>query len=167
MFAFWCACLVDRIVDGLEHIGQMSAGHFPIELFGEAFEVDVGGVHGGVEVGPGFGAHVSGSHGDGMNAERSAGFGRVDGIFGEHDRIVIGDAAESMPRSAATCAIFSGLASTPSRSKTAGLAISQFWQNRQPELQPAVPKLSTLEPGWKWLSGFFSTGSTAKPELRP
>ena len=84
MFAFWCACLVDRIVDGLEHIGQMSAGHFPIELFGEAFEVDVGGVHGRVEVGPGFGAHVSGSHGDGMDAERSAG-------FGEHDRIVIGE----------------------------------------------------------------------------
>ena len=69
----------------------MSAGHFPIELFGEAFEVDVGGVHGRVAVGPGFGAHVSGSHGDGMDAERSAGFGRVDGIFGEHDRIVIGE----------------------------------------------------------------------------
>ena len=91
MFAFWCACLVDRIVDGFEHIGQMRAGHFPIKFFGEAFEIDVGGVHGGVEVGPGFGAHVSGSHGDGMNAERSAGFGRVDGIFGEHDRIVIGE----------------------------------------------------------------------------
>ncbi len=47
------------------------------------------------------------------------------------------------------------------------LAMSKFWQKRQPELQPAVPKLSTLEPGWKWLRGFFSTGSTAKPELQP
>ena len=36
------------------------------------------------------------------------------------------------------------------------LAMSKFWQKRQPELQPAVPKLSTLEPGWKWLRGFFS-----------
>lgn len=53
VFAFWGACLVDCIVNGREHVGQMCAGHFPIEIFGEAFEVDIGGVHGGVEVGPG------------------------------------------------------------------------------------------------------------------
>jgi hypothetical protein len=34
-------------------------------------------------------------------------------------------------------------------------------------LQPAVPNDSTLVPGKKWLSGFFSIGSTQKPEARP
>jgi hypothetical protein len=45
--------------------------------------------------------------------------------------------------------------------------MSQFWQNLQARLQPAVPKENTVVPGKKWLSGFFSTGSIAKPELRP
>jgi hypothetical protein len=45
--------------------------------------------------------------------------------------------------------------------------MSQFWQNWQPRLQPAVPNDSTLVPGRKWFSGFFSIGSTQKPLLRP
>ena len=45
--------------------------------------------------------------------------------------------------------------------------ISWFWQNLQPRLQPAVPKLSTDVPGRKWLSGFFSIGSTQNPLDRP
>jgi len=43
------------------------------------------------------------------------------------------------------------------------LLMDQFWQNLQPRLQPAVPKLNTDVPGKKWLNGFFSMGSTAKP----
>jgi hypothetical protein len=45
--------------------------------------------------------------------------------------------------------------------------MSQFWQNRQPRLQPAVPNDNMLLPGRKWLSGFFSIGSTQNPLLRP
>ena len=40
------------------------------------------------------------------------------------------------------------------------LEMSQFWQNRQARLHPAVPKESTGVPGRKWFSGFFSIGST-------
>jgi hypothetical protein len=40
------------------------------------------------------------------------------------------------------------------------LEMSQFWQNLQARLQPAVPKESTGVPGRKWLRGFFSMGST-------
>ena len=47
------------------------------------------------------------------------------------------------------------------------LEMSQFWQNRQARLQPAVPNENVAEPGRKWLSGFFSTGSTQKPLDRP
>jgi hypothetical protein len=45
--------------------------------------------------------------------------------------------------------------------------MSQFWQNRQARLQPAVPNEKTDEPGRKWLSGFFSIGSTQNPLERP
>jgi hypothetical protein len=41
--------------------------------------------------------------------------------------------------------------------------ISQFWQKRQPKLQPAVPKDKTGVPGKKWARGFFSMGSTQNP----
>ena len=45
--------------------------------------------------------------------------------------------------------------------------MSQFWQNEQARLQPAVPNERTDEPGRKWLSGFFSIGSTQNPVDRP
>jgi hypothetical protein len=61
----------------------------------------------------------------------------------------------------------SGEASSASVSISRDLEMSQFWQNLQPRLQPAVPNESTGVPGRKWLSGFFSIGSMQKPEDRP
>ena len=71
------------------------------------------------------------------------------------------------PASAATSAMRSGEARSISRSISRLLEMSQFWQNLQARLQPAVPKEKTLLPGKKWLSGYFSIGSMQKPELRP
>ena len=45
--------------------------------------------------------------------------------------------------------------------------MSQFWQKKQPMLQPAVPMERIFVPGKKWLSGFFSTGSIASAAGRP
>ena len=45
--------------------------------------------------------------------------------------------------------------------------MSQFWQNLHVRLQPAVPNERTGVPGRKWFKGFFSIGSTQKPEERP
>ena len=45
--------------------------------------------------------------------------------------------------------------------------MSWFWQMLQATLQPSVSKESTGLPGEKWLTGFFSTGSTQKPDERP
>ena len=67
----------------------------------------------------------------------------------------------------APAASASGDASADSVSISRDLEMSQFWQNRQARLQPAVPKESTELPGRKWASGFFSIGSTQKPEERP
>ena len=38
--------------------------------------------------------------------------------------------------------------------------ISQFWQNLQLTLHPAVAKEKALVPGRRWKNGFFSIGST-------
>ena len=61
----------------------------------------------------------------------------------------------------------SGAAASASVSNSRDLDMSQFWQKRQARLQPAVPNDSTADPGRKWLSGFFSIGSTQNPDERP
>src|SRR5271169_4518590 len=71
------------------------------------------------------------------------------------------------PSSAAERAMRSGDAESASVSTCRDFEISQFWQNRQARLQPAVPNERTDEPGRKWFKGFFSIGSTQKPLLRP
>ena len=52
-----------------------------------------------------------------------------------------------LPPSAATRAISSGEAWSIRRSMSCDLEMSQFWQNLQARLQPAVPKEKTLLPG--------------------
>src|SRR5262245_59552 len=76
-------------------------------------------------------------------------------------------AALLQPSSSAGGAIASGEAWSASRSMSRDLEMSQFWQNLQARLQPAVPKERMLDPGKNWLSGFFSTGSIQKPDERP
>jgi hypothetical protein len=71
------------------------------------------------------------------------------------------------PRRWAASAIASGDAVSASVSNSRDFEMSQFWQKRQPRLQPAVPNERTDVPGRKWLSGFFSTGSTQNPLDRP
>ena len=61
----------------------------------------------------------------------------------------------------------SGLAASASVSVCRDLLMSQFWQNLHARLHPAVPNDSTGVPGRKWLSGFFSIGSTQNPLDRP
>ncbi len=77
------------------------------------------------------------------------------------------NATDVAPAPTAVSAIAPGLAASARVSVSRDLEMSQFWQNLQPRLQPAVPKLNTEVPGRKWLSGFFSMGSTQNPELRP
>src|SRR5262249_47605990 len=76
-------------------------------------------------------------------------------------------ATERQPLATAAPAIAAGEAASCSRSSSRALEMSQFWQNLQVRLQPAVPNDSTGVPGKKWLSGFFSIGSMQKPDERP
>src|ERR1700712_1519526 len=68
------------------------------------------------------------------------------------------------PFACAAVAIASGDAASINVSISRDFEMSQFWQNLHARLQPAVPKESTALPGRNWLSGFFSIGSTQKPE---
>jgi hypothetical protein len=77
------------------------------------------------------------------------------------------NAALVQPSRSAACAIASGVAASTRVSSSRDFEMSQFWQNRQHRLQPAVPNDSTEVPGRKWLSGFFSIGSTQNPLERP
>src|SRR5258707_8992987 len=77
------------------------------------------------------------------------------------------NATDRQPSSCAVVDRADGEAAPASVSISRDLEMSQFWQKRQPRLQPAVPNDSTAEPGRKWFSGFFSTGSTQKPDERP
>src|SRR6266496_976510 len=67
----------------------------------------------------------------------------------------------------AMAAIASGVAESISVSISRDFEMSQFWQNLQARLQPAVPNENTGVPGRKWFNGFFSTGSIQKPLDRP
>src|SRR5690349_1014299 len=71
------------------------------------------------------------------------------------------------PEAFAASAMPSGDAESINRSMSRDLEMSQFWQNLHARLQPAVPNENTAVPGRKWLSGFFSMGSTQKPDERP
>src|SRR5438045_5712769 len=71
------------------------------------------------------------------------------------------------PSSLAARAIVPGEAASARVSISFDFEMSQFWQKRHARLQPAVPKLKIADPGRKWFSGFFSTGSTQKPLDRP
>ena len=71
------------------------------------------------------------------------------------------------PDFTAARAIAAGVAWSMSRSMSRDFEMSQFWQNLQARLQPAVPNERTALPGRKWLSGFFSMGSTQNPDERP
>src|SRR6266545_2670662 len=77
------------------------------------------------------------------------------------------NATLEQPSATAASAIASGDAASASVSNSRDFEMSQFWQKRQERLQPAVPKERTGVPGRKWLSGFFSIGSTQKPLERP
>ncbi len=76
-------------------------------------------------------------------------------------------ATEAQPKRRAAAAIASGDAASASVSISRDFEMSQFWQNRQARLQPAVPNERTADPGRKWFSGFFSMGSTQNPDERP
>jgi len=51
-----------QVLQRVEHGRQVRTGELEVELLGERLQVDVGGVHLGVELTPRFGVDVAGRH---------------------------------------------------------------------------------------------------------
>ena len=75
----------------LQHRREVGAAQAVVEILGEALEVDVGGVHVGVELGARLGADVAGSHGHRLDAALAARLRHVDGVFEKDHRVVVGE----------------------------------------------------------------------------
>ena len=157
-----------EVLESLEHRRERARADLAVESLGEGLEVDVGGVHVPVELGPRFGTDLARGDGHRLDALLAARLRHVDRVFVEDDRVVVrerdapaaklpggrGDEPPGWPR-------------RPGCPVSRDLEMSQFWQNLQPRLHPAVPNESTGVPGKKWASGFFSIGSTQNPLDRP
>jgi hypothetical protein len=100
-----------------------------------------------VELAPCIDADVAGRHRNRRDTLRAARIGGIHRVLGEDDRVVVreGDAAAVVLRAAAAMA--AGDAESCSVSISRDLEMSQFWQNLQARLQPAVPNDSTFDPG--------------------
>ena len=75
----------------VEHVVQASSGHAPVEVVGEALEVDIGSVDCAEELVARPGADPSPGDRHGQQSRLVAGDGGVDGVLGEDDRVVVGE----------------------------------------------------------------------------
>src|SRR5208337_3322166 len=76
-----------HVEDGLE----MGEGEFAVEIFGEGFEVDVGGVNVVVDVVEGFAGDVAVGDHDGSKAVGLSGFADVNNVFAPDGGFVVGE----------------------------------------------------------------------------
>src|SRR5208282_3529208 len=56
-----------EVLEGLEHRRERARADLAVKSLGEGFEVDVGGVHDPVELGPWFSTHLAGGYGHGLD----------------------------------------------------------------------------------------------------
>ena len=83
--------LVIEVAERIEHRRQLPCANFAVKGLRKSFQVHVGRVHVGIELGPRFRTDVAGRDGYRPDAARVAGLGYVDGIFMEDHRIVVGE----------------------------------------------------------------------------
>src|SRR5665648_574207 len=77
--------------DRVEHVAQVRAGQLPVEVLGEALEVDVRGIHRREELGARLRGDVPRGDRDGVQAQLVARHGGVDRVLGEDHRVVVGE----------------------------------------------------------------------------
>ena len=118
------SCL--RYTSSVEHRLQVAGADFVVELFGETLEVDVGGVHVGVELGPRLVAHLARGDRNRLDPDRTAGLGHVDRVFHEDDGIVVREGHAATAELSGRSAISSGEAESASVSISRLLLMSQF-----------------------------------------
>jgi hypothetical protein len=156
-----------QVGERLEHGLEVASARTGVEALGEALQVDVRRVDVLVELDPRLRAYVARRDRDRLDPTLAAGMATSIAYSMKTTGSLYVKATLEQPSCTAASTIRSGEASSASASSSRDFEISQFWQKRQERLQPAVPNESTEVPGRKWLSGFFSIGSTQKPLERP
>jgi hypothetical protein len=76
-----CLCFVLHIDKRIQHRLQMGVSDLMVEIFGEAFQVYVGGVHMAKEFGTRLRAHIACCHRDALDTAFMAGDRRVHSVF--------------------------------------------------------------------------------------
>jgi hypothetical protein len=76
---------------GVENRLKMGQSDLSVEIFGEGFEVDVGGIDVIVDVVEGFAGDVAVANHDGFQAERLSGFANVDDVLAPNCGFVVGE----------------------------------------------------------------------------
>jgi hypothetical protein len=79
-----------QVLQGIEHGFQMPAGELVIEVLGETFEIDIGGIHVRIEFLARFGRDITGGDRHGFDTHRMTGLGDINGIFMKDYRVVVG-----------------------------------------------------------------------------
>ena len=97
----------------------------------------------------GLSTNLAGRHSHSADADFVAGLRHVDGVFEKDDGIVVGEGDAATTQLLGGGAMISGVAASARVSTSRDLLMSQFWQNLQAKLHPAVPKESTGVPGRK------------------
>ena len=137
-----------------------------VEVLGEPLEIDVGRIHVREELRAGSGFRYPAVTAT-ADAALAAGVGHVDRVLEEDHGIVVGERDRAAPEADGRLGEPVGRGRVGEGVDLPDFEMSQFWQNRQARLHPAVPNESIGVPGRKWFRGFFSIGSTQKPDDRP
>ena len=85
------ARLAFQVDERVEHRLQVPQAQLPVEVLGEALQVDVRGVHEPVHLRARLRADVAGRHRHGPQAARAAGAGHVHRVLQEDHRVVVGE----------------------------------------------------------------------------
>ena len=96
-----------------------------------------------------------------------AGVGDVDRVLEEDHRVVVGERHAAAAQLRGGPAIASGEAASASVSISLDLEMSQFWQNRQARLQPAVPKREDRRAGQEVVERLLLDRVDAEPARAP
>ena len=122
-----------------------------------------------VELAPRLGADVAGGHRHRLDAALAAGVGDVDGVLEEDHRIVVGEGDRAAAERARGAGDRLGRRrASVRRSDLARLADVPVLAELAGEVAAGGAEGEHRRcPGRKWLSGFFSIGSTQKPRRAP
>ena len=129
-----------------------------VEIFGKGFQVDIGGVDVVVDVVEGFARDVAVGDHHSFDAVFFRGAANVDDVFAPDGRLVVGEGDRRAAVADGEHNDVFGRHVARNAPDRPDLEMSQFWQKKQPMLQPAVPMRKHLRAGQEMIERLFLDG---------